>query len=57
MRLWNPVDGQPLPGSLDASFGETYDVAFSPDGGLLAAVGDDNSVRIWITPAHRAGGW
>jgi WD40 repeat protein len=56
VRLWNAADGQPLPGSLDASLGEAYDVAFSPDGGLLAAVGDHDSVRIWITPVHRAGG-
>ncbi|MFJ9029041.1 WD40 repeat domain-containing protein [Streptomyces sp. NPDC102274] len=56
VRLWNAADGQPLPGSLDASLGEAYDVAFSPDGGLLAAVGYRDSVRIWITPVHRAGG-
>ncbi len=47
-RLWDTVSGQELL-VLASSTGSVNCVAFSPDGTMLAAAGQDGSLRIWET--------
>lgn len=52
IRLWDTVRNAELT-DLQASEGELIDLAFSPDGTLLAAGGFDNVVRLWDVKAVR----
>lgn len=46
MRLWNAATGQQLK-TLFKAKDPTYDVTYSRDGSILAAVADDGFVRFW----------
>ena len=46
IRLWDVVNAQSL-GELNGHAGIVWDVAFSPDGQMLASVSSDHTARIW----------
>src|SRR5262249_22549835 len=48
VKLWNPRTALPLLNLRDPA-GSVMSLAFSPDGHLLATVGQDKSVKIWDT--------
>jgi WD40 repeat protein len=55
------LHGDPLPAGAITRLGTTrlrhldqaWDVAFSPDGKVLASVGKDNRIRLWEVPTWR----
>lgn len=46
VHLWNAATGEAL-GTLDGHTGIVWDVAFSPDGKMLASVSNDQTLKIW----------
>ena len=46
IQLWGMVNGQSL-GELKGHAGIVWDVAFSPDGQLLASVSSDQTTKVW----------
>jgi WD40 repeat protein len=46
VHLWDVVSGQSL-GELDGHTGIIWNIAFSPDGQMLASVSSDHTARIW----------
>jgi WD40 repeat protein len=46
-RLWDVATERPRGGPLTGHTGEVYDVAFTPDGQLLATGSGDETVRLW----------
>ncbi|HSB00238.1 MAG TPA: WD40 repeat domain-containing protein [Anaerolineales bacterium] len=46
VHLWDAVNGESL-GTLDGHTGIVWDVAFSPDGEMLASVSSDRTAKVW----------